>query len=119
MIIDRTVMDLCDIVTVGFYTKNEHIQRKINDTTFLRIVRLNDHIAEMYFTDGGEDRIHVPNGLMVFNSITMKKIPFYHNTQSFALSWSQSYTVYAWRYDEMNKPTYVTHKFSSTTYYRE
>ena len=86
-------MNLDNIISFCFYTENEHIRRKIDDNTFLRIVRLDDNIAEMSFVDSEENRFYVPNDIIVLNSMTMERVPLYSNTQTFFLSWSESYNV--------------------------
>ena len=81
--------------TFSFRTENVfgHKQRFIDDNLSLRILRVDDSIAEMYFADGKGNRIDIPAGLMVTNAITHSTIARQNNTQTFALAWSESYIV--------------------------
>ena len=76
-------------------TENEfgHKQRLIDDNLSLRILLVDNCTAELYFVDGKGNRIHIPVGLMVTNTITGRTIPRYSNTQTFALVWCESYIV--------------------------
>jgi hypothetical protein len=65
-----------------------HKQQFIKDDIYLRIVRYNNSIAELYFVNG--NRIDIPKELLVINEMTRCTIPRY---QTFALLWSESYIV--------------------------
>jgi hypothetical protein len=79
----------------SFRPENEfgYKEALIDDNLFLRILRMDDSIAEMYLVDRKGNRIDIPAGLMVTNEITCITTPRYSDTQTFALAWSESYIV--------------------------
>jgi hypothetical protein len=69
-----------------------HKQQFINDELSLRILQYDNSIAEMYFVNKGR-RTNIPKGLIVTNDRSHTITPRYRDTQTFALLWSESYTV--------------------------
>jgi hypothetical protein len=86
-------MEAKDVFTFRTESDFGHKQRLIDENLFLRILRIDNSIVQMYFVDGKGNRIDIPAGLMVTNAITRMTTPRYRNTQTFALAWSESYIV--------------------------
>ena len=55
--------------------------------------QVDESIVEMYFVNNDGNRIDIPKELIVINNFTNKRVNRYSNTQTFALVWSENYTI--------------------------
>ena len=80
--------------TFSFYNDDTlHKTLLIHDDLFLRMSQVDESIVEMYFVNNDGNRIDIPKELIVINNFTNKRVNRYSNTQTFALVWSENYTI--------------------------
>ena len=70
-----------------------HIERRINDNLFVRIRRMDTTVAQLYFVDREKKNISIPPGISVQNLTTNIDVPHFSGTETFALAWSDGYSV--------------------------
>jgi hypothetical protein len=76
-----------------FDKKDNICSCKINSNIQLRITNINNGVAIMYFTDENDNKINIPNGLVVTSYdelIPIIQKPFYND---YILYWTDDYVV--------------------------
>ena len=79
----------------SFSFRNDNIRETtLDDGIILRIERIGFAIARVYFVDDSFSEIPIPNGLVIrdiTNNVAVA--PYAPNVQSFALAWSDTYSI--------------------------
>ena len=70
-----------------------HIEKRIHDNLYVRIRRIDTTVAQLYFVDREKKNIPIPPGISVRNLSTNIDVHLFTGTETFALAWSDSYSV--------------------------
>lgn len=78
----------------SFSFRNDRVsQTKIDDNIFLRVERIGQAVARVYFVNDGNAEVEIPPGFRVIDHTNNVDLEAVHGRQEFFLGWTDNYSL--------------------------